>query len=159
MMPEVEKWPSTCCEMNVMILCSSIATCPEWVDLESCRLIRDHSDIGIIMLTVRKAEPDRIEALDAGADDYVTKPFSMPELFARIRANLRRVPLRPARAHQSLSLTRFGGPRQSSCDSSRPGCTPHPQTIRGSQLPHCKPACCNSACEDSPNNLGTRLWQ
>ncbi len=63
--------------------------------LESCRSIREHSDVGIIMLTVRKAEADRIEALDAGADDYVTKPFSMPELFARIRANLRRVPLSP----------------------------------------------------------------
>jgi two-component system KDP operon response regulator KdpE len=63
--------------------------------VEACRSIREHSDIGIIMLTVRKAEPERIEALDAGADDYVTKPFSMPELLARIRANLRRVPMSP----------------------------------------------------------------
>jgi two-component system, OmpR family, KDP operon response regulator KdpE len=61
--------------------------------LETCRAIRERSDIGIIMLTVRKDESDRIEALDAGADDYVTKPFSMPELLARIRANLRRMPL------------------------------------------------------------------
>src|ERR1700722_18158994 len=53
--------------------------------VETCRSIREHSDIGIIMLTVRKAESERIEALDAGADDYVTKPFSMPELLARIR--------------------------------------------------------------------------
>jgi two-component system KDP operon response regulator KdpE len=63
--------------------------------IEACRSIREHSDIGIIMLTVRKSESDRIEALDAGADDYVTKPFSMPELLARIRANLRRTPLSP----------------------------------------------------------------
>src|SRR5450755_1697933 len=63
--------------------------------LEACRQIRSTSDVGIIMLTVRKAEPDKIEALDAGADHYVTKPFSMPELLARIRANLRRVPLSP----------------------------------------------------------------
>ncbi len=63
--------------------------------LEACRTIREHSDIGIIMLTVRKTEPERIEALDAGADDYITKPFSMPELLARIRANLRRAPLSP----------------------------------------------------------------
>jgi two-component system KDP operon response regulator KdpE len=63
--------------------------------VEACREIREHSDIGIIMLTVRKAEADRIEALDAGADDYVTKPFSMPELLARIRANLRRLPTAP----------------------------------------------------------------
>ena len=61
--------------------------------VEACRSIREHSDVGIIMLTIRKEEPDRIEALDAGADDYVTKPFSMPELQARIRANLRRVPM------------------------------------------------------------------
>jgi two-component system, OmpR family, KDP operon response regulator KdpE len=61
--------------------------------LETCRAIREHSDVGIIMLTVRKDESERIEALDAGADDYVTKPFSMPELLARIRANLRRMPL------------------------------------------------------------------
>jgi two-component system KDP operon response regulator KdpE len=63
--------------------------------VEACRLIRENSDTGIIMLTVRKDEPERIEALDAGADDYVTKPFSMPELLARIRANLRRIPLSP----------------------------------------------------------------
>ena len=61
--------------------------------LNACHAIREHSDVGIIMLTVRKDESERIEALDAGADDYVTKPFSMPELLARIRANLRRMPL------------------------------------------------------------------
>ena len=63
--------------------------------IEACRSIREHSDIGIIMLTVRKTELEKIEALDAGADDYITKPFSMPELLARIRANLRRAPLAP----------------------------------------------------------------
>jgi two-component system KDP operon response regulator KdpE len=45
------------------------------------------------MLTVRSAEEDKVAALDAGADDYVTKPFGMPELLARIRAALRRVPV------------------------------------------------------------------
>ena len=68
---------------------------PGMSGLDVCRQIRSNSDVGIIMLTVRKAEFERIEALDAGADDYVTKPFSMPELLARIRANLRRVPLSP----------------------------------------------------------------
>jgi len=63
--------------------------------IEACRSIREHSDIGIIMLTVRKTELEKIEALDAGADDYITKPFSMPELLARLRANLRRTPLAP----------------------------------------------------------------
>ena len=61
--------------------------------LETCHEIRDSSDIAIIMLTVRNAEADKIAALDSGADDYITKPFSMPELLARIRANLRRLPL------------------------------------------------------------------
>ena len=60
--------------------------------LDACAQIRDNSDIAIIMLTVRNADADKVSALDAGADDYVTKPFSMPELLARIRANLRRVP-------------------------------------------------------------------
>jgi two-component system, OmpR family, KDP operon response regulator KdpE len=72
--------------------------------VETCRAIREHSDVGIIMLTVRKAEADRVEALDAGADDYVTKPFSMPELLARIRANLRRVPTAPHEGKTTVSF-------------------------------------------------------
>jgi two-component system, OmpR family, KDP operon response regulator KdpE len=60
--------------------------------LEACRSIRSHSEIGIIMLTVRDSEGDKVEALDAGADDYVTKPYNPPELLARIRAALRRTP-------------------------------------------------------------------
>src|SRR5215468_2563264 len=60
--------------------------------VETCRSIRSTSDISIIMLTVRDAESDKVEALDAGADDYITKPFSSPELLARIRAALRRQP-------------------------------------------------------------------
>ena len=58
--------------------------------LETCRAIREHSDIAVIMLTVRDRDVDKIEALDAGADDYVTKPFKSLELLARIRAALRR---------------------------------------------------------------------
>lgn len=72
--------------------------------IETCRLIRSSSEIAIIMLTVNNTEKDKVEALDAGADDYVTKPFSTPELLARIRAALRRLPhsdqvdLQPLRA-------------------------------------------------------------
>lgn len=58
--------------------------------LETCREIRRSSDIPIIMLTVRSSEHDKVQALDAGADDYVTKPFGSEELMARIRAGLRR---------------------------------------------------------------------
>jgi two-component system KDP operon response regulator KdpE len=60
--------------------------------IETCRLIRSRSDIAVIMLTVRDAEKDKVEALDAGADDYITKPFGSPEFLARIRASLRRLP-------------------------------------------------------------------
>jgi two-component system, OmpR family, KDP operon response regulator KdpE len=58
--------------------------------LEVCREIRGSSDVPIIMLTVRNSEHDKVRALDAGADDYVVKPFSVEELLARIRAALRR---------------------------------------------------------------------
>lgn len=63
---------------------------PGMSGFETCRAIRAISDMPIIMLTVRTGERDKVEALDAGADDYVTKPFGMPELLARIRAALRR---------------------------------------------------------------------
>lgn len=58
--------------------------------IEACREIRRASDAPIVMLTVRNAERDKVAALDAGADDYVVKPFGMEELLARIRAALRR---------------------------------------------------------------------
>ena len=58
--------------------------------LETCREIRTTSDVPIIMLTVRNSERDKVQALDAGADDYVVKPFGVEELLARIRAALRR---------------------------------------------------------------------
>jgi two-component system KDP operon response regulator KdpE len=60
--------------------------------LETCRSIRSQSEIAIIMLTVRDSERDKVAALDAGADDYVTKPYNATELLARIRAALRRTP-------------------------------------------------------------------
>src|SRR5579862_7925674 len=66
--------------------------------LETCRLIRSGSDVAIIMLTVSNTERNKVDALDAGADDYITKPFSMPELLARIRATLRRLPQPPGEA-------------------------------------------------------------
>jgi two-component system KDP operon response regulator KdpE len=59
--------------------------------LEACREIRSGSAIPVIMLTVRSAEKDKVRALDAGADDYIVKPFGIQELLARIRAALRRV--------------------------------------------------------------------
>jgi two-component system KDP operon response regulator KdpE len=60
--------------------------------VDTCRELRRITDAPIIMLTVRSAERDKVVALDAGADDYVTKPFGIEELLARIRASLRRHP-------------------------------------------------------------------
>ena len=61
--------------------------------LAACRAIRADANIAIITLTVRNSEADKVGALDAGADDFVTKPFSTPEVLARIRAALRRLPV------------------------------------------------------------------
>jgi len=58
--------------------------------IETCAEIRTSSDVPIIMLTIRNSERDKVQALDAGADDYVVKPFGVQELMARIRAALRR---------------------------------------------------------------------
>ena len=58
--------------------------------LETCRLLRKGSEAPILILSVRNTERDKVAALDAGADDYVTKPFGLEELLARIRAAMRR---------------------------------------------------------------------
>ena len=72
--------------------------------LEACRAIRSGWDVAIVILSVRDLEKDKIGALDAGADDYITKPFSMQELLARIRAGLRRSPLAPEASQPALHL-------------------------------------------------------
>src|SRR5918912_2890378 len=58
--------------------------------LEVCRRVRNFSTVPIIMVTAKEAEEDKVAGLDAGADDYLTKPFGAPELMARVRAVLRR---------------------------------------------------------------------
>ncbi|HEY5654315.1 MAG TPA: phosphate regulon transcriptional regulator PhoB [Woeseiaceae bacterium] len=66
---------------------------PDMSGLELTRLIRrdsDYADLGIIMLTAKSEETDKVSGLDSGADDYITKPFSSRELIARIKAALRR---------------------------------------------------------------------
>jgi two-component system, OmpR family, response regulator RegX3 len=64
---------------------------PEISGLDVCRTIRSESDVPIIMVTAKDSEADKVSGLELGADDYVTKPFSMRELVSRVRANLRRV--------------------------------------------------------------------
>ena len=73
---------------------------PEMTGLDLCRAIRKTSEVPIIVLSVKGEEHTKVEALDAGADDYITKPFGINELLARVRATLRRL---PANAQQTSS--------------------------------------------------------
>lgn len=68
---------------------------PGMTGVDLCRAVRRKSRTPILVLSVRDQEHSKVEALDAGADDYVTKPFSIQELLARVRAHLRRTPERP----------------------------------------------------------------
>jgi two-component system response regulator RegX3 len=68
---------------------------PEVSGLDLCRAIRAESDVPIIMVTAKDSEADKVAGLELGADDYVTKPFSVRELVSRVRALLRRTRIRP----------------------------------------------------------------
>jgi two-component system, OmpR family, response regulator RegX3 len=80
---------------------------PELSGLDVCRMIRAESNVPIIMVTAKDSEADKVAGLEIGADDYVTKPFSVRELVSRVRANLRRVRAQPAPPAEEV-LT--GGP-------------------------------------------------
>ena len=69
---------------------------PELSGLDVCRAIRAESEVPIIIVTAKDAEADKVAGLELGADDYVTKPFSVRELVSRVRAHLRRGAIRPA---------------------------------------------------------------
>jgi DNA-binding response OmpR family regulator len=78
---------------------------PRMSGLELCRRLRaDDVQVPVLMLTARSEEADRVRGLDMGGDDYVTKPFSVPELMARVRALLRRV----ASASSAPQMLTFG---------------------------------------------------
>ena len=79
-------------------------TLPALSGVEVCRQLRGESAVPIVMLTARDSEVDRVLGLEAGADDYVTKPFSMAELLARVRAILRRRDLDAAEAHPTREV-------------------------------------------------------
>ena len=74
---------------------------PKMDGIEVCRRLRADSDVPIIMLTAKGEEMDRVVGLEVGADDYLTKPFSMRELMARVRALLRRAGMRGGRQEAS----------------------------------------------------------
>ena len=75
--------------------------------LELCREIRKISETPIIVLSVKGEEKTKVEALDAGADDYITKPFGIDELLARVRATLRRVPNGKAKTETKIEVGDF----------------------------------------------------
>ena len=80
---------------------------PELSGLDVCRLIREESNVPIVMVTAKDSEADKVAGLELGADDYVTKPFSIRELVSRVRAHLRRARMQaPATAEEMLN----GGP-------------------------------------------------
>jgi len=80
---------------------------PELSGLDVCRLIRQESTVPIVMVTAKDSEADKVAGLELGADDYVTKPFSIRELVSRVRAHLRRTRMQePAAAEEMLN----GGP-------------------------------------------------
>jgi len=80
---------------------------PNMGGLELCRRLRAISNVPIIVLSVKGDERVKVEALDAGADDYVTKPFGMDELLARVRATLRRNPDLAGAATNNLETGHF----------------------------------------------------
>jgi len=80
---------------------------PNMGGLEFCRRLRLISDVPLIVLSVKSEEQVKVEALDAGADDYVTKPFGMDELLARIRAALRRSANPPGPATAAIQIGDF----------------------------------------------------
>jgi DNA-binding response OmpR family regulator len=75
---------------------------PEMSGLEVCRILRKETSVPILMLTAKGEEVDKVVGLELGADDYVTKPFGMPELMARVRAMLRRA-ARPGQPTDAVS--------------------------------------------------------
>ena len=77
---------------------------PDIDGVEVCKRLREWTSLPIIVLSARERETDKIAALDAGADDYLTKPFGMGELLARVRAALRRVAVSPSEE----PIVRFG---------------------------------------------------
>lgn len=93
------QWPA-----NLVITDLSM---PQMGGLELCRRLRAVSPVPIIVLSVKGEERAKVEALDAGADDYVTKPFGIDELLARVRATLRRIPATGAREAGEIELGDF----------------------------------------------------
>jgi two-component system KDP operon response regulator KdpE len=92
-----KEWPPDLVVTDLMM--------PGLSGVDVTRAIRTHSATPVLILSVRDHERSKVEALDAGADDYVTKPFSIQELLARVRAHLRRAPERTTAAIEAGDFT------------------------------------------------------
>ena len=111
---------------------------PELSGVEVCRIIRAESGVPIVMLTAKDSELDKVVGLELGADDYVTKPFSLRELSARVRAQFRRsdqAVVVEAPAGRRRPRRRPGGPRRSSAAARRPGAAGQAQGLRTPGVP------------------------
>lgn len=84
-------------------------TLPIMDGIEVCRNLRAHKNTPVIMLTAKSEEIDRVLGLEIGADDYITKPFSIRELLARIKAVMRRVNIQPQEEDNASSLLSYEG--------------------------------------------------
>ena len=106
---------------------------PDADGMELCRQIRERSSVAVIVVSARGGERDKVTALNMGADDYMTKPFSVEELLARITATLRRT--RAHHSHRARGVDdhrRRGGdrPRAAAGDARRPADPPHAHRVR-----------------------------
>ena len=81
---------------------------PHMDGFQVCRKIRESSNVPIIMLTAKEEEVDKVLGLELGADDYITKPFGMRELIARIKANIRRTELTSDSSDSNNKITNYG---------------------------------------------------
>ena len=81
---------------------------PKMIGFDVCRILREKgSSVPVIILTAREEEADKVQGLEIGADDYITKPFSMRELMARVKANIRRTAMK--KAGPETAMTAGGG--------------------------------------------------
>ena len=129
--------------------------------IEACRKLRRMAPgLQILMLTVRDSEGDKVRALDAGADDFITKPFSIPELAARLRSAVRRaqtaLPDMAAPIWIGDIRTRPGPPHRAQIEPRR---APHSQGLRPVALPdgaRRRPA---DSCAPLARGMGSRVWR
>src|SRR5215208_4737863 len=125
--------------------------------IELCRRIRlrrETERLPVIMLTARGEEGDRVRGLATGADDYITKPFSVPELLARVRTLLRRT--KPAHVAQSRRRRHRARPRDAPGAPRRPRASSRPDRVQAARVPDAEPGPGVLARPASRRRLGPR---